>query len=180
LTPAHKPPEGTVDVVFEKQQTPEHILGFLLKLITDNVKVMVPGVIIELMSGKRKSLLKLELEDVYMDIISVNNSTERYGKMRAFATLMAHYINMKSEVFEPALEPVSLCVKVKGTKLNGVVHEKIRIGSISGSTEFENSLNINLSLGLIRNLKEAWTRYNGNYQVESDSILDLSVINWGK
>ena len=138
---------------------------------------MVPGVIIELMSGKRKSLLKLELEDVYMDIISVSNSTERYGKMRAFATLMAQNINMKSEVFEP---PVSLCVKVKGTKLNGVVHEKIRIGSISGSTEFENSLNINLSLGLIRNLKEAWTRYNGNYQVESDSILDLSVINWGK
>lgn len=95
-------------------------------------------------------------------------------------TLMAHYVNMKSETFEPALEPFMLCVKVKSTKLNGVLHERIRIGSISGSTEFQNSLNLNLSLGLIRNLKEAWTRFNGNYQAESDLFLDLSVVGWNK
>ena len=75
------------------------ILGFLLKLITDNMKVMVPGIIIELMSGKKKALLKLEIEDVYMDIISVEDKNERYGKLRAYATLMAHYMNMKSEIF---------------------------------------------------------------------------------
>lgn len=72
LFPDTKPPEGS-DVVFEKQQTPEQILGFLLKMITDNMKVLVPGIIIELMSGKKKTLLKLEVEDVYMDVISVEN-----------------------------------------------------------------------------------------------------------
>lgn len=75
LFPQNKPPEGVVDVVFEKQQTPEQILGFLLKLITDNMKVIAPGIIVELMSGKKKTLLRLEVQDGYMDIISVETPT---------------------------------------------------------------------------------------------------------
>jgi hypothetical protein len=33
-------------VVFEKQQTPEAVLRFLFSLILDNMKVLVPGIIV--------------------------------------------------------------------------------------------------------------------------------------
>jgi hypothetical protein len=46
LFPESKAPEGTVDVVFEKQQTPEAVLRFLFSLILDNMKVLVPGIIV--------------------------------------------------------------------------------------------------------------------------------------
>jgi hypothetical protein len=103
LFPSSEVPEGTVDVVFQKQQTPEAVLKFLFSLILDNMKVLVPGIIIELLSGKKRSLLKLEIEDTYIDIISVKEPNEHYGKMRIYTTVMAHYMNMKTSTFEPTV-----------------------------------------------------------------------------
>jgi hypothetical protein len=67
------------------------------------MKVLVPGIIIELLSGKKRSLLKLEIEDTYIDIISVKEPNEHYGKMRIYTTVMAHYMNMKTSTFEPTV-----------------------------------------------------------------------------
>lgn len=37
---------------------------------------------------------------------------------------------------------------------------------------------MNLSIGLVKNLKEALTRYQGNYDVEADGVLDLTRRDW--
>jgi hypothetical protein len=73
-----------------------------------------------------------------------------------------------------------LGVRLRETLHNNAVSKKLKIGSISGSSIYENTLNLNLSIALVRNLKEALTRYQGNYDNENDAVMDLTDRFWNK